>query len=247
MLETSVENRIGEIRMARPPVNALNLELVEALLAAVKELSRSDAQVIIISGNDGVFSAGLDVPELMQASRNGVTVFWDRFFKLTQVLLSSPVPIIAALTGHAPAGGAVLAIHCDYRVAARGDYKLGLNEVQVGLVVPDGILRVLRALVGARQSALMATTGAMLAPEQALAVGLVDELADLAEVRSAARRQAELLQALPPVAMNTTRLNAKAALLEQPVSKDHIREMTDYWFSAETQATLRALVASLGK
>jgi len=247
MLESTRHQAVAEIRMARPPVNALNMELVESLLDELSSVIKDNAQAIVLSGNDGIFSAGLDVPELMSLSRNSVTVFWDRFFKLTHALLNSPVPVIAAVTGHAPAGGAVLAIHCDYRIAAEGDYRLGLNEVQVGLAVPEGILAVLRHWVGARQASRLATAGIMLSPSEALQLGLVDELAEAGAVRRRAIDYAAELTQLPPNALNTTRRNAKATLLEQQVSVDSIRLMTDYWFSDETQRTMRELVASLGK
>jgi enoyl-CoA hydratase/carnithine racemase len=247
MLETLHHEPVTELRMSRAPVNALNMELVEALLSAVQYEVKNGSKAIVITGNDGIFSAGLDVPELMAGSRNAVTVFWDRFFKLAHALLNCPVPVVAGITGHAPAGGAVLAIHCDYRVAASGEYKLGLNEVQVGLAVPEVILQVLRHVVGARRAALLATQGRMLAPREALDIGLVDEVVDLEAVRERAVAAARQLTELPPVAMNTTRRNAKAELLAQHVSLEAVRSMTDYWFSDETQRMLRQLVASLGK
>ena len=71
----------------------------------------------------------------MPQPRPAIEAFWRAFFELTRALAASPVPVVAALSGHAPAGGAVLAIHCDYRIAARGNFKIGLNEVAVGLPV----------------------------------------------------------------------------------------------------------------
>ncbi|MEE4185278.1 MAG: enoyl-CoA hydratase/isomerase family protein [Gammaproteobacteria bacterium] len=247
MLETLRHDPVTELRLARAPVNALNMELVEALLAALNTEVKNGAKAIVLTGNTGIFSAGLDVRELMEASRNSVTVFWDRFFKLTHALLNCPVPVVAGITGHAPAGGAVLAIHCDYRIAAAGEFKLGLNEVQVGLAVPEVILQVLRHVVGARQAGHLAIRGLMLSPAEALNIGLVDEVVSPDEVCQRAVSYARQLTELPPVAMNTTRRNAKAELLAQHVSIEAVRLMTDYWFSDETQRTMRQLVASLGK
>jgi len=247
MLETLHHGSVTELRLARTPVNALNMELVEGLLSALSSEVKKGAKAIVLSGNDGIFSAGLDVPELMAASRNSVTVFWDRFFNLAYGLLNCPVPVVAAITGHAPAGGAVLAIHCDYRIAAAGDYKLGLNEVQVGLAVPEIILQVLRHVVGSRAAARLATSGLMLSPSEAAEIGLVDEVVALESVRERAVAYARQLTELPPLAMNTTRRNAKSGLLAQQVSAEAVRLMTDYWFNDETQRTLRQLVASLGK
>ncbi len=247
MIEIQQHGNVAEIRLARPPVNALNMEFLEALIAAHREQVKNKSQAIVISGLDGIFSGGLDVPELLQQSRNAMTVFWDRFFSLNMNLLRSPVPVIAALTGHAPAGGAVLAIHCDYRVAARGDFRIGLNEVQVGLAVPPHILRVLESVVGERTAARLAMTGELIDIDEALRIGLVDELVAPAEVVSRAVDYAAALTRLPPRSMNQTRLNSRQRIFADGVDQEEIRAMTDYWFSDETQAAMQALVASLGK
>lgn len=247
MIEITMHGKVAELRLDRPPVNALNLELVEALIEAHKEAVRNKAQAIVISGKEGMFSGGLDVPELVQQSRNTMTVFWDRFINMCQTLAGSRVPVIAALTGHSPAGGAVIALHCDYRVAARGDYRIGLNEVQVGLGLPRPIHAALEFAVGARQAALLGMQGALLSMDDALKVGMVDELVEVQDVIPRALEFAEELLSLPPEAMNYTRLAAKPAILTRPSDAAEVRALTDAWFSEETQATMQALVESLGK
>lgn len=246
MIEVHEHGRVAELRLQRPPVNALNLELVEALVAELKLQAKNGAKAIVISGKEGLFSGGLDVPDLLQQSRNTMTVFWDRFFAMTQALVTSPVPVMAAITGHSPAGGAVIAIHCDYRVAAEGDFRMGLNEVQVGLAVPPQVLNALTFLVGPRQAALLATTGRMVGPEEALSLGLVDEVVAVDQVISRAVAVADEWAGLWPGAMNHTRLAARQALVHQP-DKAEIEALTDGWFSDETQRALKALVESLGK
>ena len=247
LIETRVHDKVTELRLNRPPVNALNLDLVEALIDAHRQAVRNKTQAIVISGNEGMFSGGLDVPELVQQSRNTMTVFWGRFIEMTQTLAGSRVPVIAAVTGHAPAGGAVIALHCDYRVAARGDFRIGLNEVQVGLALPRPIHAVLEFTVGARQAALLGMQGALIPMDRALEIGMVDELVDVANVVPRALEFAGELISLPPEAMNYTRLSAKPAILTRPADAAEVRELTDSWFSEETQATMKALVASLGK
>ena len=254
MIEIHEHGPIAEIRLQRPPVNAMNMAFLEAVIDAHKKTVRNKSQAIVISGKEGLFSAGLDVPELLQQSRNAMTVFWDRFFTMNMTLLRSPVPVIAAITGHAPAGGAVLAIHCDYRVAARGDFRMGLNEVQVGLAVPLPVLRVLETVVGSRTAARLAMTGELLGMEQALQAGLVDELVEPDQVIARAIEYAGTLTRLPQHAMNQTRLNSRNALIAEAhgghgsgIDPDAIRAMAEHWFSDETQAALQALVASLRK
>lgn len=247
MIVTTMHGKVAELRLDRPPVNALNLELVEALIEGHREALRNKSEAIVISGKEGMFSGGLDVPELMQQSRNTMTVFWGRFVAMCRTLISSRVPVIAAVTGHAPAGGAVIAMHCDYRVAARGDYRIGLNEVQVGLALPRPIQEVLEFTVGRRQAALLGMQGKMLNMEEALAIGMVDELAEPGAVVDRAIAFAEQLLQLPPEAMNRTRLAAKPVALMREPEPAEIRTLTDNWFGEETQATMSALVESLKK
>ena len=247
MLNIAEHGTVAEIVMNRPPVNAMNLEFISALEDAHAGLCADGAKAIVISGKEGLFSAGLDAPELLDQSRDQVIGFWRRFFSLMNSLAASPVPVVAAITGHAPAGGAVLSLHCDYRVAARGEFRIGLNEVRVGLPVPPNILFMLETIVGARQAMLLACSGTMLSPEQALEVGLVDEVAEPDAVVSAAVVWAEHMLALPPTAMNTTRLAAKAGIVERAQRNEAYAETAaDHWFSSETQQMMRRLVEELG-
>ncbi|MDP2324363.1 MAG: enoyl-CoA hydratase/isomerase family protein, partial [Gammaproteobacteria bacterium] len=136
MLHIQFHDAVAEIRMDRPPANALNREFVERLLAALETARMDGAHAIILTGRPGMFSGGLDVPELLGLDRRQVEAFWGLFFSLTRQLAGSPVPVIAAISGHAPAGGAVLALQCDWRIGVTGQFRIGLNEVQVGLPVP---------------------------------------------------------------------------------------------------------------
>ena len=189
----------------------------------------------------------LDVPALIDCKRPEIERFWQQFFRLTCRLASSPVPVIAALSGHAPAGGAVLALQCDYRIAIAGNFKIGLNEVQVGLPVPGTILLALEQVIGARLAQRIATRGSLLPMTEALAIGLVDELVDAESLMSTALIRARELLALPPVAMNTTRLAAKARLIDAYSDCSDVATATDWWFSTETRTEMRKLVERLAK
>ena len=233
--------------MDRPPANALNRELVEQLLAALESTRQDGAQAIILTGRPGMFSGGLDVPELLGQDRRQIEAFWGLFFALTRQLAASPVPVLAAISGHAPAGGAVLAIQCDYRIGVTGKFRIGLNEVQVGLPVPGTVLLALEELVGPRIARRMATRGELLSMDEALAIGLVDELVAPEQLLPTALARANELLALPPVAMNATRLASKARLIEALTGPGDVTAAAAWWFSAETQAGMRKLTERLGK
>jgi enoyl-CoA hydratase/carnithine racemase len=108
--------------------------------------------------------------------RPAMDAVWRDFYGLMNALASSPIPIAPAITGHAPAGGTVRALFCDWRIAAEGDCKIGLSEVQVDLPLPPVILSALRRLVGARPAERLAVTGLLVSPSDAAMLGLVDEV-----------------------------------------------------------------------
>ena len=168
-------------------------------------------------------------------------------FGLLGALACSPIPIVASIAGHSPAGGAVLSIFCDYRVMARGTYRIGLNEVQVGLVVPGVIQAALRRLVGTYRAERLMVAGQMIDSEQALAIGMVDELADVDHVTTRALIWLNETLALPPQAMAGTRALARGDLTALFADRDKlgVDEFVDGWFGDESQRVLQALVAKL--
>ena len=247
MLDIIRHDAIHELHLSRAPVNALDPALVHALRIAVEAAPDQGARALVLSGAPGLFSAGLDVPTLLQLDRDAFRVFWNDFFGLCAALARSPIPVAAAITGHAPAGGAVLSIMCDYRVMARGAWRIGLNEVQVGLSVPECIQAALRRLVGTYRAERLVVAGAMLDAEQADAIGLVDELADVdAVVQRAVAWLSELLK-LPPRAMAETRRLARADLVAEFADPRTlpVEDFLDNWFAPEAQTVLHALVARL--
>lgn len=241
------DHRILELRLARPPVNALDPALIATLKRAIEQAPHDGAAALVLSGSPGLFSAGLDIPVLLQLDRDAMRAFWNDFFGVCGALARSPIPAAAAVTGHSPAGGAVLAIFCDYRVMARGEYRIGLNEVQVGLTVPACIQAALRRLTGPHRAERLLVSGAMLDGNAALAAGMVDELTDVDHVVTRTRAWLEPLLQLPRRAMLTTRTMARAdlaQLFDDPAALP-VEDFLDGWFAPDTQATLQALVERL--
>lgn len=250
LVELHAHGAITELRLARPPVNALNPALCDALTQGLADAIAAGAQGVVVSGGPKVFSAGLDVPYLLSLGpdRTAVLDAWTRFFAAARALAASPVPVVAALAGHAPAGGCVLALCCDYRVMASGPYRIGLNETQVGLVAPEGVQRLLRRVVGAHRAERLLVSGEMVEADTALLIGLVDELVDIDSVTRRAITWLDALLALPREAMLQTRAIARAdvAVALEPQYIE-LERFVDGWHAPATQAALQALVARLGK
>jgi Delta3-Delta2-enoyl-CoA isomerase len=243
LIETIEHDDIREVRLARPPVNALDPDLVDTLLRALDAAFAARARAVVLSGQPGMFSAGLDVPALLRLDREQIARFWLAFLALQNRIAASPVPVIAAITGHCPAGGTVITLYCDHRVMARGAFRMGLNEVQVGLCAGPIIHRAFERLVGARNAAQLLVRGALLSPEQSLAAGLVDAVVEPAEVVPRAIAYARELVALPAGALERTRAIVRADLVALFAARDRdfADEANEVWFEPQTQERLRAL------
>lgn len=249
MLKTVDHGNVREIRLNRPPANALSPELVEMIIEAL-ETAGEEAGAVVISGLPGMFSAGLDVPQLIQRDRDDMSTFWYRFLYLLKTIANMPVPIAFALTGHAPAGGIVMAIFGDFRVMPRGGFKTGMNEVQVGLAVPPPVYRALVRAVGPHVAERMLVAGEMMTSESAHQIGLIDELADdSAAVVARAIEWCEFHLALPRLALSTTRKMARADLHEffENGSELGVDEFLDLWFSESTRSALMSLLDRLSQ
>lgn len=255
MIEHRTHGSIHEIRLARPPVNALNPELLHRLRSAIEDAPSQGARGIVLAGGPNVFSGGLDVPHLLTLERIPLQAAWQDFFDAALAIARCPVPVVAAIAGHAPAGGCVLALCCDYRVMARSadpakPYRIGLNEVQVGLAAPEAIQHLLRRVVGRHRAERLLVSGTLVDSDQALALGLVDEVADdLQQTTTRAGAWLESLLHLPSSPMLATRAVARAdlvAALNDPARID-LPRFFEAWYRPDTQASLQALVARLGK
>jgi enoyl-CoA hydratase/carnithine racemase len=249
MIQTIDHGAVRELRLDRPPANALSPELITGLLRAIESAPGEGVRALVLSGSPRMFSGGLDVPLLIQLDRAAILAAWRDFYAMMRALATSPIPVAAAITGHSPAGGAVISLFCDVRLMAEGDFRIGLNEVQVGIPLPPVILRAMRRLVGSQQAERLCVAGSLIPAAEALRIGLVDELVDHERVTERAVEWCRSTLALPPRAMAATRRLARAdlAALFDGDQEGEILGVLDDWFSEETQRVMRELVERLAK
>ncbi len=243
MLEVIQHGNIRELRLAKAPVNALDATLVNHLTASLLA-AEAECDAVVISGQAHMFSAGLDVKALMQLGREDMAGFWEAFIGLMGVIACSSIPVATAITGHCPAGGAVLCIASDYRVMSRGEYQVGLNETRVGLVLVPVIQNAMARLVGPRLAEQMLVAGTLIDPEAALKIGLVDALESGHEATTQhAIDWCRALLSLPRHSMlgnrAIVRRHFKQAFAEQDVAG--VATFLKSWFSNETQALIKTL------
>ena len=254
-VQTLDHGRIRELRLARPPVNALDPALCRALITTLDAAVADGVDAVVLSGAPGIFSAGLDVPHLMALGqdRQALHAGWGAFFGAARSLAALRIPVVAALTGHAPAGGCVLSLCCDYRVMARSPnpvkpFMIGMNETQVGLAVPEGAQQLMRRVIGPYRAERLLVSGSMVAADEALRIGLVDTVVEVDQVVPHALEWLGSLLALPRTPMLLTRSLARADLVRalEPQNLD-LERFVEGWYDADAQAGLRALLARLGK
>lgn len=248
MITVNDHGPVRELRLDRPPVNALSPDLLSRLCDLVDAAPAQGVRAVVVSGSPGMFTGGLDVPLLLGLDRAAMGDAWELFHRSMRTLAASTVPVVAAITGHSPGGGMVLALFCDRRVMAEGPFKVGLNEVAVGIPLPRVILAALRRQVGARRAERLAVAGALLDPAGALEVGLVDEVAPADEVVERSVAWCRQLLELPQGAVAATRAAARADLM---VLFDHLdrasldAELDRCWYADEPQRILTRLVERL--
>jgi len=247
MITIREHGSVRELQLDRPPANALSPDLVDALERAVSAAPGEGVRGLVISGAPGMFSAGLDVPHLLTLDREAIATAWRNFYVLLKSLATSPIPIAAAITGHGPAGGIVIALFCDWRVMAEGNWKIGLNEVQVGLPLPPVIFKALQRQIGPRQAERLAVGGLLLSPTAAAACGLVDGVVPAERVVERAVEWCQSLLTLPAEAMAMTRREARAdlAALFDWVFDRELDQVVENWWNPEAQSVLRGLVERL--
>ncbi|MEO8064405.1 MAG: enoyl-CoA hydratase/isomerase family protein [Pseudomonadota bacterium] len=235
---------IREIRLARPPVNALNVDLLRAINAALQ--AAKGAAAVVMTGQPGLFSAGLDVRTMLTLDRDGVSAVFIELWRAARALAMAPMPVIFGITGHSPAGGTVLAVQGDYRVMAQGDFRMGLNEVHIGLFPGALIMGAFKRLTGGHAAQFL-TRGALMDPATAYRIGLVDELCEPAEVVARALAIAREFCALPRDVMLKTRELTRRDLIDlygRP-GQDLLNERefgamaSEKWFVPATQERLK--------
>ena len=186
-----VEGGIGTIRLERPPMNALNVEIQDALhVAASEAAARRDVSAVIIYGGEKVFAAGADIKEMQTMSYTDMV---DRSAALQAAFTAVariPKPTVAAVTGYALGGGCELALTCDFRVAG-DNAQFGQPEVLLGVIPGGGGTQRLSRLIGPSRAKDIIFTGRFVSAQEALQIGLVDEVVAPADVYAAARRRVE--------------------------------------------------------
>lgn len=196
---------VGTLRLDRPPMNALSVQVQEEIREAAQELTqRSDVRAVVVYGGPKVFAAGADVKEMADWS---MTDCLDRSAQLQSAFTAVeriPKPTIAAVTGYALGGGCELALCCDLRVAG-DNAKLGQPEILLGIIPGAGGTQRLPRLIGPSRAKDLIYTGRFVGADEALAMGLIDRVVAPDDVYDEALALARQLAAGPPYALRAAK------------------------------------------
>jgi enoyl-CoA hydratase/carnithine racemase len=209
-LETA--DGIGTIRLGRPPVNALNDQVTAELTAVAAEAADSaEIRAVVLYGGERVFAAGADIKEMATADYAAMAERSGRLHAVFSLIAGLGKPVVAAVTGYALGAGLELALAADFRVLGEGA-RVGLPEIQLGVIPGAGGTQRLPRLIGPARAKNMIFTGRMVAAEEALAIGLADQVAPDASVYAAALELVQRYAAGPALALRAAKQAIDAGL-----------------------------------
>jgi enoyl-CoA hydratase/carnithine racemase len=237
------------VTMARGKANALNGAMVDELSHVVAE-ARDDAGVrgvVLASASDRVFSAGLDFGEVFAYDDDTMRAFLGRFVDLLDGVRTLPKGVVAAVSGHAYAGGALLALACDFRVMADAEIGLAVNEVNLGIVLPTEATRwIVPALGPAAREVVLG--GLAVSPQRALQAGIVSSIEPAGRVRDTAIALARSLGEKPPLAFAAVKqglIDVTTGVTGGASREAFVDAFMTSWTGAESRLRRAALAASM--
>lgn len=209
------QNGYVVLQFQRGTANTLNQTMVDELRTFFQS-AQADTEIggVILTGKHPFFCAGVDLLEVFYYDSDAIRHFWGSFLQLAAEMVAFSKPLIAAITGHSPAGGCIMACACDYRVMTTGDkFQIGLNEMAVGIAPRESILYLYAFWIGERKAYQYLLEGRMLSGQEAFEDGLVDELVAAEDTLPRAIAKMEQYLKLPPNAFQQTKKALKAQLV----------------------------------
>jgi enoyl-CoA hydratase len=239
-----LDDGIAVLRLAHGKVNALDVELLEAIVVAFGEVA--DAPAVVLTGAGSSFSAGVDLPRILTSSATEIEYFLDALSRALLTVFTHPRPVLAAVNGHAIAGGCVLAVSADVRLMSGG--SMGLTELDVGVAFPTAALEIARHAAGSRVQSLI-LSGRLIDPAEAVEVGFIDWVVDPDELLDAAITEARSLGNIPAETYETTKRQLHAPAMAAIAREYEIYDarVSQTWTSDSGRVAISSFVASLNR
>ncbi len=211
LIDFEISEKIATITLKNGKVNAISHQVIAEVNNALDQAESAGA-VVILTGQAGIFSAGFDLKTMKESSESAVALV-TAGSKLTRRMLSFPLPIIGACTGHAIAKGAFLMLSCDYRIGCKGAFKVGLNEVAIGMTMHQAGIELARNRVPINYLTRSVINAELFDPETAVLAGFLDTLVEPEQLMATAKVVAEQMLPLNMTAHHGTKLKERKAIL----------------------------------
>lgn len=240
------QDQIGILYIDTERNNAINEDFIRE---AHELMDEADADAAIHALVVTSSSPGVNLPSLMGRPGPEMRTFYAALTGLVRRKVAYPKPEVYALNGHTIAGGCMMALAGDYRVMATGPFAFGMMEIDVGLAAPIGVVEMLRHFLGGRNAERVLFSGERFTPENALFLGLVEELVEPAQVMDRALAQARSLAQKPSADYRRLKRYSREALAARmhALNDAHLDELVDQWFSEDTQRLVEAAVQRMRK
>ena len=242
MIERDEREGITILRMKDGKANVMALELCERMTALMEELRAAMTPAVVITGAGRIFSAGVDLLRLLDEGVPYIRRFLPALSTMFTSVFSFPKPVVAAINGHAIAGGCVLACAADRRLMARDGGRIGVTELLVGVPFPASALEIMRCALPPQHLEDVLWSGATYAPAEATVRGLVHEVADSDTLLARALGCAKALAALPPAAFALTKRQTRGPAFEQIAADANRAEVEQIWTAPDTLARIEDYV-----
>jgi enoyl-CoA hydratase len=242
MIEVAHQRGVAVLRMADGKANAMSMEFCELFAGRFDELAASSAPAIVITGSGRIFSAGVDLVRLLEGGPPYIRKFLPALCSMFLRVFSCPKPVVAALNGHAVAGGCVLACAADRRLMAQDAGRIGVTELLVGVPFPAVALEIMRCATTPRYFPDVIMSAATYASAEAMERGLIDEIVHPAILLDRALDRANALAALPPAAFAVTKQQIRQLAFDRIKADARYREIEQIWTAPDTLDRIRDYV-----
>lgn len=239
-----LDDGLAVLRLSHGAVNALDIELLESIISAFADVA--DAPAVVLTGEGTSFCAGVDLHRILTISAAEIVKFLDALSRALLTVFTHPRPVVAAVNGHAIAGGCVLAAATDVRLMSGG--SMGLTELNVGVGFPTAALEIVRHAVGSQAQSLI-LSGRLIDPAEAVSAGFIDWVVDPATLLPEAITEARSLARIPALTYETTKRQlhgpAMAAIAREYQLYDPI--VSDTWASGSARMAISGFVEKLSR
>ena len=248
-VSTETRGDLALLRMEHGKVQALDVELCQALTRAAREFEASSHKAAVLSGTGSCFSAGVDLRRILDGGAEYVARFLPALDEMLATLFALNKPLVAAINGHAIAGGCVIACACDWRVMGDENGRIGVPELQVGVAYPWIALEIMRIAVRPDVFQEMVFLGTQFEAADARSKGVVHDLAPAAQVHGCAQEIAQRLAQIPRQAFALAKQQERTRILQGwRASSDHHARVLALWQDPATHASIREYLGkTLGK